>query len=255
NTPSHLVVCKMYEKLLEECGLTQNETLVYLALLKIGKARSGEIVREAKISGGKIYETLYKLVDKGLVKEVSENRVKRFIANNPETLVAYLKEKEKGLKEKENELNKAIPLLSNLKKLELELESVSLVKGVKGISPVVYSVLQRAKEIRIMGVRSSKKEEYNNFWRNWHRKRVELKREAKMLFSDRNTDYWRFFKKLKYTKVKELLHLSPSAIMTIDNNSFLFSYEKDFTCIHIISDSISSSLSNFFDDLWRIAKK
>jgi hypothetical protein len=76
-----------------------------------------------------------------------------------------------------------------------------------------------------------------------------------MLFSDRNTDYWKFFKKLKYTKVKELLHLSPSAIMIIDDNSFLFSYEKEFTCIHILSDSISSSLSNFFDDLWRIAKK
>ncbi|MDD5192912.1 MAG: helix-turn-helix domain-containing protein [Candidatus Nanoarchaeia archaeon] len=245
----------MYEKLLEECGLTQNETLVYLALLKMGKAKSGEIIREAKISGGKIYETLYKLVDKGLVKEVSENRVKRFIANDPKTLISYIREKGKSLKEKENELNKAVPLLFSLKKQESESDSVSLVKGTKGISPVVYSVLEQSKEIRIMGVRSSKKEEYNNFWRGWHRKRVELKREAKMLFSDRNTDYWRFFRKLKYTKVKELLHLSPSAIMTIDNNAFLFSYEEEFTCIHITSDSISSSLSNFFDDLWRIAKK
>lgn len=245
----------MYEKLLNECGLTQNETLVYLALLRIGKAKSGGIVREAKISGGKVYETLYKLVDKGLVKEVSENRVKHFIANNPETLVAYLKEKEKNLKEKENELNKAIPLLSGLKKLELGLESVSLVKGRKGISSVVYPVLEKAKEIKIIGVRSSKKEEYNNFWRAWHRKRVELKKEAKLLFSDKNTEYWKFFRNLKYTKVKELIHLSPSAIMIIDNNAFLFSYEKEFTCIHIISDSISLSLSNFFDDLWRIAKK
>jgi len=245
----------MYEKLLEECGLARNEALVYLALLRIGKARSGEVVREAKISGGKIYETLYKLVDKGLVKEVSENGIKRFIANDPKTLIAYLKEKEKNFREKENELNKAIPLLSSLKKLEPESESVSLVKGIKGISPVVYSILEKAKEIRIMGIKSSKKEEYNNFWRAWHRKRVELKREAKMLFSDRNTEYWKFFKKLKHTKVKELLHLSPSAIMIIDNNSFLFSYEKEFTCIHILSDSVSSSLSNFFNDLWRIAKK
>jgi len=245
----------MYEKLLEECGLARNEALVYLALLRIGKARSGEVVREAKISGGKIYETLYKLVDKGLVKEVSENGIKRFIANDPKTLIAYLKEKEKNFREKENELNKAIPLLSSLKNLEPESESVSLVKGIKGISPVVYSILEKAKEIRIMGIKSSKKEEYNNFWRAWHRKRVELKREAKMLFSDRNTEYWKFFKKLKHTKVKELLHLSPSAIMIIDNNSFLFSYEKEFTCIHILSDSVSSSLSNFFNDLWRIAKK
>ena len=37
-----------YEELLKACGLTQNESLVYLSLLKIGKATSSKIVKEAK---------------------------------------------------------------------------------------------------------------------------------------------------------------------------------------------------------------
>ena len=97
----------MYEELLEQCGLTKNESLAYLALLKLGKAKSGEIIREADISGGKIYETLYKLVDKGLIKQVTENKVKRFIPNDPKSILSYVKEKQKNLEEKEKFLTTA----------------------------------------------------------------------------------------------------------------------------------------------------
>ena len=45
STPSHLVGSNMYENLLKACGLTQNESLVYLALLKTGKSKSGDIVK------------------------------------------------------------------------------------------------------------------------------------------------------------------------------------------------------------------
>lgn len=243
----------MYNKLLEECGLTKNESLTYLALLKLGKAKSGEIVREAGISGGKIYETLYKLVDKGIVKEVTENGVKRFIPNDPKTLIQYVKEKQKKLELKEKELENVLPNLNNIKN-EIEQDSVSLIKGLRGISSLVYEKLRHAKSIKIMGIRSSKDEKYNNFWQNWHRERVKLKEEAKILFSDKNTEYWHFFKGLSYTKVKEILHPSPSAIMIIDDNSFLFSYDKDLICTHIYSKQIADSLSSFFEDLWGIAK-
>ena len=106
----------MYEELLKECGLTQNESIVYLTLLKIGKSKSGNIIKEAKTSGGKIYETLYKLIDKGLVKSVSENNIKYFIANEPETLLLYMKEKEKILCKKEEKLEEVIPKLKSLRK-------------------------------------------------------------------------------------------------------------------------------------------
>lgn len=245
----------MYEELLKACGLTQNESLVYLTLLKIGKSKSGEIVKEAKISGGKIYETLYKLADKGLVKTISENNIKYFIANEPETLISYIKEKERLLHEKEEKLEKIIPELKLLKKHNKKLENVSLVKEVKGIFSLVENALDNAKEIKIMGVRSSKNVKYNNFWRNWHRRRVQLGKKAKIIFSDKNTEYWIFFRKLKYTKVKEIDNFTPSAIMIIDNNIFIFSYEEDFTCVHIISDSVTTSFSEFFNDLWKIAKR
>ncbi len=169
----------MYETLLENCGLTKNETLVYLALLKKGKSKSGSIIKEAKVSGGKIYETLYKLVDKGLVKYIEENGVKKFIANHPETLISYLKEKERSLHKKEEELRKALPQFTSLINTNENVETVSLVIGLRGIEPIIYNSLEKGKEIRIMGVNSSKEEKFNNFWMHWHKHRVSLKKKQK----------------------------------------------------------------------------
>jgi sugar-specific transcriptional regulator TrmB len=245
----------MHEKLLEDIGLTKNESLIYLALLKISKSKSGEIIKEAKISGGKIYETLNKLIEKGLVKVIIENGVKHFIANNPKTLLNYLKEKEENLKAKEVELEKLIPSFENLISINTNNELVSLVKGFRGTSVIIYESLEKTKDsISIMGIRSNKEEKFNRFWINWHKKRIELKKEAKIIFSDKGSSYWKFFKKLKYTKLKTLSHLSPSAIMIIDDNTFIFSYEKELTCIHITSKPITNSILNFFEDLWKISK-
>jgi len=244
----------VHEELLKVCGLTQNESLIYLALLKVGKATSSKIVKEANTSGGKIYETLEKLIRKGLVKSIIENGVKNFIANEPEMLIEYIKEKERELHKKEEELEKILPQLKSLKEHNHRLENVSLIKGFRGIKPLVYESLEKGKIIKIMGVTSKKDTKFNNFWRSWHIERVRLKKRAEILFSDKNTDYWRFYKKLKYTKVKEILSFTPSAILIIDNNLFIFSYEEELICIHIESESISESFSQFFDGLWKLAK-
>jgi sugar-specific transcriptional regulator TrmB len=241
---------KMYEELLENTGLTKNESAVYLALLKKGKSTSYNIVREAKISSGKIYETLDRLQQKGLVKSVIENGVKHFIANDPEALFEYLKQKEQAIRNKEEELHKILPQLKNLK-LKEDIEEVALITGFRGISPVVYKALENAKNIKIMGVRSTKNVQFNNFWKNWHRQRILEKKKAQILFSDNGSDYWKFFKELKYTEVKESLTISPSAIMIIDNNSFIFSYEEELKCIHIVSEPTAKSFNGFFDSLWK----
>jgi len=244
----------MYENLLSEAGLTQSESKVYLALLKLGKSQSGKIVKEANISSGKIYEILEKLSEKGLVETVTENGVKQFIASDPKTILDYMKDKEEDIKDKTKKLENIIPDLQKIRKSEV-LENVYLVKGFRGIEPVVYEVLENTKDdIKIMGIRSSKNIKFNAFWLRWHKERIKLKKEAKILFSDRNTDYWRNFKKMKLTTTKSIETVSPSAIMVIGEHSFIFSYEEEFTCIHIISKQTANSFNSFFESVWKIAK-
>ena len=245
----------MYEKLLENTGLTRNESSVYLTLLRIGKSRAGLIIKESKISSGKIYETLDKLLDKGLVKTVSENGIKHFMASSPNSLLIYMGEKEHQIHKKKEEIKDILPKLYSLSKLESKSENVSLINGFRGIEPVVFSALEKGKEIRILGVRSDKGEKFNNFWKKWHRRRIELKKHAKILFSDKNTDYWNYFKKMKYTQLRAILTFSPSALLIIDDQLFILSYDGEFKCIHVHSESVSESFSGFFDGLWDFAEK
>ncbi|MDP3639833.1 MAG: helix-turn-helix domain-containing protein [Nanoarchaeota archaeon] len=245
----------MHEKLLEDAGLTKNEAKAYLTLLRIGKSPSGKIVKEAKIAGGKVYETLYKLLDKGLVEVVIEQNVKQFIAADPQSILLYLEERKEQISEQAKKLGQLVPELQKIKEFTEPVENVYLVKGFRGIKPVVYDALQKSSgEVRIMGVRSSKDNVFNTFWQHWHHERVRLHKPARMIFTDRGTDYWKFFEKLKLTKIRSVTELSPSAIMVIDENSFIFSYEKEFTCIHIRSAAIAKSFSSFFEGLWTMGK-
>lgn len=240
---------------LEHIGLTKNETLVYVALLKHGKSTSGEVINEAGVSSGKIYETLEKLIKKGLATYIVENGVKKFFANQPKTLFDYVGEQEVALRAKKQKIEKLLPQLEAIGKTEHDIDEVTVIKGFRGIRSVVYEVLEQAKTILVMGLRSSKHTTFNNFWKAWHRRRVELKKEARLLFSDKHAPYWTFFKKLNYTRVREFLKASPAATLIIDEHCFLFTYEHDeFTCIHITSRSVSNSYKGFFEGLWDIAQ-
>ncbi len=246
----------MHEKLLTDLGLTQNEARVYMALLRTGKAQSGKIVQEATISGGKVYETLYKLINKGLVEVVVENGVKQFHASDPKSILLYMDEQKRRLMEQTKKLQKIVPELQRMKDFHKPLENVYLVKGFRGIKPLVYKIMQESTgEARIMGVRSSKNRKFNIFWQHWHTERMHLKKNARMLFADRDTEYWFFFKNLKFTKIRSISSLSPSAIMIIDDHCFIFSYDQEFTCIHIRSPAIAKSFSSFFEGLWTIGKE
>jgi|SRR3989344_4473884 len=245
----------MYEDLLINIGLTKNEIKIYLTLLRIGKSPSGKIVKEAGIAGGKVYETLYKLIDKGLLEFVVENNVKHFIASNPESILLYMKEKQIKMNEQTKNLEKILPELRKIKQFTQSVENVYLIKGFRGIRPIIYTVLKQSNNpINIMGVRSFKDKKFNIFWQHWHKERVRLKKQAQLIFSDRNTDYWKFFKKLNYTKIRSVKELSPSAIMVVGDNSFIFSYDEEFTCIHVRSQAIAKSFSSFFEGLWGIGE-
>lgn len=246
----------MKESVLQDAGLTQNEIKVYLALLRIGKSQTGKIITESKISSGKIYDTLSKLAEKGLVEQIIENNIKQFFASHPNSLLLYMQEREELAAKKTQCIREIVPELELLHMQNTNEGSVFLIKGLRGIKPIIYSVLENSRsEIKIMGVRSSKETRFNTFWQHWHNERVALRRKAKLLFSDKGSKYWKFFDELKFTSVRVIEKMSPSAIMIIDKHSFIFTYENnEMSCIHSTSDSVARSFESFFDSLWKIGR-
>src|SRR3989344_5817490 len=79
---------------LHKIGLSDGETKVYLALLKLGSVPVSKLKEETHLHRTTIYDFVEKLLNKGLVTYVVKTGVKYYNAVNPEKLLEYVKEKE-----------------------------------------------------------------------------------------------------------------------------------------------------------------
>ncbi len=248
----------MNEQLLEEIGLTKGEIKVYLTLLKLGETTTGKIIEEAQISSGKIYEILEKLIKKGLASYTIKEKTKHFHAASPNRILDYLHEKEKNIKEKESEFQKELPSLlaiENTRKREYE---TNLFKGLKGVQTAIFGALEdltNKDEVLAMGIISHKKEQYNLLWQRWHKERISKKIGCKAIFSDKNTDYFKAFKKMKYIEIRFLTGITPSAVDIIGNRVLIFTYGDEPSCLSIKNPEIAKSFTSFFQTLWKISKR
>jgi len=247
----------MNEQLLEEIGLTKGEIRVYLALLKLGETTTGKIIEGAQISSGKIYEILEKLIKKGLASYIIKEKTKHFSAASPNRILDYLHEKEKDLKAKEEKLTKELPSLLSIEKAGKKEYETNLFKGLKGIQTAIFEALEdltEKDEVLAMGIISHKKEQYNLLWQRWHKERINKKIICEAIFSDEDTNYFKAFKKMRFTEVKVLTGITPSAIDIIGKRVLIFTYGEEPSCLSIKNNEIAQSFTSFFETLWRIAK-
>lgn len=247
----------MNEKILEEIGLTKGEIKVYLTLLKLGETTTGKIIEHAQISSGKIYEILDKLIKKGLASFILKEKTKYFSAASPNRILDYLHEKEKDLKNKEQELSKELPFLLQIEKSGKKEYETNLFKGFKGIQTAIFEALDELTskdEVLAMGIRSSKEKQYNILWERWHKQRIKNKINCRAIFSDKNTEYYKLFKKMKLIQVKVLKGITPSAIDIMKDRVLIFTYGQEPSCLSIKNPEIAQSFTTFFKNLWKIAK-
>ena len=87
------------EKQLQQIGLTENETKIFLTLLDLGSSLAGIISRKSGIHRRSVYDAIDRLIEKGLIGYIVKNNRKYFEAVNPSILLNLLKEKEESIKE------------------------------------------------------------------------------------------------------------------------------------------------------------
>lgn len=247
----------MDEQLLEEIGLTKGEIKVYLTLLKTGETTTGRIIGTAQISGGKVYVILDKLIKKGLVSFIVKEKTKYFSATSPDKILDYVNEKESSLSEKKKKIQAQLPSLLKINKTGKKYDS-RLFLGYGGIKTAIFEVLNTTSpkdEILIMGVNLSRDEKYNLLWRNWHSDRIKKGLSCKILFSQKDSDFFKMFSKMKKTEAKVLEGITPSSVGIFKDQIILTTYEEEPSCLIIKHPEIVQSFKTFFETLWKIAKK
>lgn len=124
-------------KKFQELGLTERESKVYITLLSKKAFTSSELQKTAGIPRTKIYEVLFKMIDKGICVERRSGKVKYYEAVEPKKALHKMLEEAKSKyhseMEKKTELTENLthlfnPIFEKNKSLDNPLEFVEVVK-------------------------------------------------------------------------------------------------------------------------------
>ncbi|PIR04492.1 MAG: hypothetical protein COV59_00755 [Candidatus Magasanikbacteria bacterium CG11_big_fil_rev_8_21_14_0_20_39_34] len=125
----------MNEQVLEELGLSQNEARIYLALLNFTEAGVGEIAGYTKIHRRNIYDTLDRLVHKGLVFSIMSRGEHRYAPVDPDKLMELVREKEVTLE-------KILPDLRNRFEKRGGQQEAYIYRGIEGFKNYMREIVR-----------------------------------------------------------------------------------------------------------------
>lgn len=127
-----------------EFKLTNNESLVFLELLRVGSLPIGKIIRLTNLHRGTVYNTIQRLIEKGLINTQKIERANTYSASHF-GLLKEIYHDEKSLSEKKKIANK-IMKLAELEKENNDSEGeIKVFRGVAATDGYVYDLFQKCR--------------------------------------------------------------------------------------------------------------
>ncbi len=241
--------------ILRKVGLSEGEIKVYESLLNIGSASTNRIHENTGIERRNIYDILNKLIERGLVNYIDENKRRTFKLSNPRALIGYLEEKKKQIDT--IEINVKKELSSIMSKFQEHKSSVNAeaYRGAEGVKAVWEDMLNY-KEIYWIGSGNYVPDKFPAFFEAWSKRRIEKKvfiyhlfRHEKIKFAPKKS-----LQKKKALPVEFSGNPTPTAIFGNKVANFLLG--KDLFAFVIESKELSENYKAYHKYLWdHVAKE
>ncbi len=249
-------------EILQQIGLTSSESKVYLALVERGKSKVSEILSEAKLNSGRIYEILESLEEKGLVSSIKEEKTKYFTASPPKRVIDYLNAKIDNVNKQKINYEKTLPELQKRYEEMQEETNVEVFLGVKG-QKTAYEILfaeakkDRTKEVIVNGIVKwdSYSKEYIDLLRFYvFKKRKELKLKVKKII---NPSAKKNLAEIKEdnAEIRTLPYESMTAIQVLGEVTLIQLQTKPLIAIIIRNKQTAEDYKKQLKFLWSIAKE
>ncbi|MDP3919156.1 MAG: helix-turn-helix domain-containing protein [Nanoarchaeota archaeon] len=233
-----------YETQLKEAGLTGNEAKVYNQLLKRGSISANELAKEIGLDRSLTYTILNNLIEKGLVNHIKKANKKFFEAANLENLLNPVKEKENFIKD-------LIPKLKEIEKKEKTPFNVAVYEGREGLRTVMKEFMKHKDSCGF----GSTGRAYDEFYESKHWIRDMTKNKANLRLIMSNKFKGHKFTKAKLVNVKYLNVDSETTTMIFGDTITIHSIIDKPRVIVIKDKHIAESYRNYFEILWKSAKK
>ena len=226
-------------------GLSDGESTIYLALLKLGSSPVHKIKEETRMHRTTIYDFLEKLLTKGLASYVIKGGVKYYKATHPNKLLDYIKEKE-------NMVNDVLPELGKLSDFHKDEITVEVYRGVEGVKTLLKDVLREGKDHVIFGIDESMFKEKLGPFMEWYFKEEKKRRFKERILTSDEASYVYGYQTAMYRYLpRESFNPTPTYVYG-DNVAILI--WEPFSVIRIKNAALADSYAKYFELLWKMAK-
>ncbi len=242
----------MPSKALEELGLSPNEAKVYEALLDLGISSIDKLAVQSQVHRRNVYDSVEKLVAKGLASPEFREKKRLFKATDPQRLLALVREREALVES-------VLPGLQRKFRKAVAEEEAVIYRGFEGVKNYLNDLLDVGEPAYFLAAKG--------YWLHPKLKYFTPKFDRERV--KRGIETWHLFDQEVKTKCPEILGLqlnhyrfmpegfgSPGLVDFFGDHVYLFHVAEDNPVqFKIVSKPIAESFRTYFKFMWRFAEK
>ena len=247
----------MDTKWLEEIGLTGNESLVYLGLFKLGACKAHDLIRETGLHKSRVYDSLERLLEKGLVSSTMVEGVKYFAVLDPEHLLDFIEERKKRLETLRMEAKKALPAMIALREGKKPRAEAQVLFGVEGFKTMRRDLLQHTQGEHLMIGAIAREPRVMPVFFSWYTKQRILKKIKQRVLFQQTTDSPAFLQgKLFQSRYLPPEVAVPAVINIYGDRVVNVLWKGNYPlCFMLVNQDIADAYREYFEVLWKISAK
>lgn len=238
----------MRSELLQNIGLTKSEVKVFLTLLEFNSSSASQIAEKTGYYRKNTYDTLRKLIKKGLVSSVKIRNKQIFNATNPQRLLEFIELRKR-------EIQEILPELKELYRLPPPAEEVMVFKGNEGLKTIFESIISTRIDYDKYGSGEKFKEFLPHYYPQYQRKKKENKINSRAVCSDheRNKDFVKEF--IGKTRFLSGNFKHSTTTIIYGNTVVIITWNENPLGMVIKSEEIARSYKYYFEILWNASKQ
>jgi len=248
----------MTQQILQQIGLSEEQSLIYNALLERGYATARVLSEQSNVKRGMVYKTLEQLEALELVEKKDEpGSVSVFFPKHPSALKELLIEREHNLNAEKKALGEAMGQLTSQFNLVSGKPNVLFYEGKEGLGQVVEDSLYAKTEVYSYLDAENLEKYLHNVNKRYMKKREKLNVRKKLLMVD--TPFARSFASVPPQSVTEvkLIKLNVANFATVmqiyDNKVSYLTLKPDTMIGAIIEDKhIYEMHKALFEHTWNL---
>jgi HTH-type transcriptional regulator, sugar sensing transcriptional regulator len=244
----------MYEQDLQNLGLSEKETKVYLASLEMGPETVQNIAKQSGINRATTYVQIGTLKAKGLMSEFEKGKKTYFVAENPGRLKNLMRVFEKELELKRSGIDNILPKLVDMFEGMGERPRVRFFEGFEGVSAIRQEYLKGKSKVSESFINYDKIELLFQGRQDSHSEQRANKKIKSLVLYTRAAGPLKGYsdpKKFRTAKhVKTKKYDFAADVTTYDNNTILVSYRTNPIGVIIESKEITDTIRAMFYLIW-----